>query len=87
MELLKILALTLTMADGAYSCKQINSNRGFESNRFMPKTCKGILIQKSILTIPMFVIPNKKIQKAFVISNMTGGGIGLTVSVINMNKD
>lgn len=86
MEWLQIVALTLTMADGAYTCHAINNKLGMEGNKFMPSTCKGIILQKAAMAAPMFVIKSGKWRNTFIGINMVGGGIGLSVSVYNLNK-
>lgn len=87
MDWIRILALSVTIADGAYSCKHINNGTAIESNKFIPKTCKGILIQKSVAAIPMFVITkNNRWRKVVIAANLTGSSIGLSFSIRNMRS-
>lgn len=87
MDWLRILAVTMQLADAAYTCKHINAGTGHEGNKFMPKTCQGIVTQKAVFMTPLFVMKNNKYRKAYSIGIMGAGSVGLTLSIYNINKD
>lgn len=73
------LAVVLQSADAGVTCHRL-SQGGFERNPMLPKTCGRIILMKSVLTAPVFVLQNDKHRRIWAGAMAASGGVGLTLT-------
>lgn len=81
MTLLQILAVTFQLLDGLATCHLLS--RGFveKSPMYLVPTCKGILVQKAVITAPVFVLRDGKHKTVWTVGLIGTGAIGFSVNI------